>query len=646
MNSGITPDATTEETPPTRHGRDRGQIVVLFALCMLGMIAFAGLLIDGGLAWSARRQAQAAADTAALSAAYSVISGAADGGASAAVNTAGMNGFTGDLLDCNGHVIKNGGVVITAVDATHVQVTVTRAMYTTLSQAIGQKCFLVSATATAYMDTAKTPTCNFCSLNSTSLNHTLMLKNGSSLRVDGDIYVNSSNFTNKLAAYFVYGDGFDIFGAGGTISANHIYVNGGWETHNANIASASSATCSAGNHPVPPSSPTSTNICINQGALVDPLQNMPEPTKDLPPMIGRGGCPIAGVTVPTNTINTVNPAPLSISSSTTLCPGTYYGGISISGGTTTMLPGLYYMATGGFSLTGSANLDARGVDPSTGQVRGVTLFNGTNDPFVQPFDYPTNYPAVNGALPTPKAVMTSSLASPQGIGATVTFTLTLTVTAGQPLPTGTMDFYNGTQHVPTNYICTGVPITNVNATTVRAQCVKTFLNSGIYTIVGVYWPSGWGSGANVYNATFDTFNMTIGTVSTSAGSVTLQTTGWVWWMPPTDGVYAGMTIFQTKNAASTVTVAMAGTPGGIGACPGSGWWNVGRTTPCGPLGGLTGTIYAPNKDATVSITGTTNGLADMQIIAGKMYLDTGIGRQIEFAYTAQYFAKSSVRLAK
>jgi uncharacterized membrane protein len=202
MNTGAMPDPTTT-TGAARPGRDRGQIVVLFALCMLAMIAFAGLLIDGGLAWSSRRQAQAAADTAALSAAYSVVNGAADGGAAAAVDVAGQNGFAGDLLDCMGHVIKSGGVVITPIDATHVQVTVTRALHTTFAQAIGQSCYLVSATATAYMDTAKTPTCNFCSLNSTTLNHTLMLKNGSQLRVDGDIYVNSSNYTNKLAAYFV-----------------------------------------------------------------------------------------------------------------------------------------------------------------------------------------------------------------------------------------------------------------------------------------------------------------------------------------------------------------------------------------------------------------------------------------------------------
>ena len=49
-------------------GRDAksGQMVVIFALCLIAIIAMAGLLIDGGNAWAQRRQAQAAADTAAL----------------------------------------------------------------------------------------------------------------------------------------------------------------------------------------------------------------------------------------------------------------------------------------------------------------------------------------------------------------------------------------------------------------------------------------------------------------------------------------------------------------------------------------------------------------------------------------------------
>jgi len=55
-------NASTAARPP---GQD-GQTIVLFALSLLAIVAMAGLLIDGGMAWANQRQAQAAADTAAL----------------------------------------------------------------------------------------------------------------------------------------------------------------------------------------------------------------------------------------------------------------------------------------------------------------------------------------------------------------------------------------------------------------------------------------------------------------------------------------------------------------------------------------------------------------------------------------------------
>lgn len=58
--------------------------------------------------------------------------------------------------------------------------------------------------------------CSFCSLNESDKNHTLLLKNGATLRVDGDIIVNSINGGVGPACvtktWEVCGDGFDIFG--------------------------------------------------------------------------------------------------------------------------------------------------------------------------------------------------------------------------------------------------------------------------------------------------------------------------------------------------------------------------------------------------------------------------------------------------
>lgn len=54
---------------------ERGQSLVLLALAMIGMLGFAGLAIDGGILFTDRRQAQNAADAAALAGALAYLNG-------------------------------------------------------------------------------------------------------------------------------------------------------------------------------------------------------------------------------------------------------------------------------------------------------------------------------------------------------------------------------------------------------------------------------------------------------------------------------------------------------------------------------------------------------------------------------------------
>ena len=58
-----------------RGRRRRGAVLVWFALLLVVLLGFAGLVIDGGLLLSAQRQAQNAADAAALAAAYDLYRG-------------------------------------------------------------------------------------------------------------------------------------------------------------------------------------------------------------------------------------------------------------------------------------------------------------------------------------------------------------------------------------------------------------------------------------------------------------------------------------------------------------------------------------------------------------------------------------------
>jgi hypothetical protein len=199
--------------------------------------------------------------------------------------------------------------------------------------------------------------CNFCSLNNTDKNHTLLVQVGSTLIVDGEIYVNSSNGNDstdpnspvKLKDWHVGGDGFDIFGTGGRIEADYINVVGGWETHDSNIAVARNAKCAVSKRPDPiayqaMSPPLKSNVCIRQPVLVDPLGAFPTPNISDYPVRSTKSIKYAG------------------SSTYTIEPGVYIGGIAVSGSAHVIMnPGVYYLAGGGLDVAGSASITGKEV---------------------------------------------------------------------------------------------------------------------------------------------------------------------------------------------------------------------------------------------------------------------------------------------
>ena len=73
---------------------ERGQAIVLIAVALIGILAIVGLAVDGGRAFADRRQAQNAADSAALAAALAKIRG--DSASTAAYETAAQNGYLRD----------------------------------------------------------------------------------------------------------------------------------------------------------------------------------------------------------------------------------------------------------------------------------------------------------------------------------------------------------------------------------------------------------------------------------------------------------------------------------------------------------------------------------------------------------------------
>ncbi len=75
---------------------ERGQAIILIALAIVGLVGFTALAIDGGNAYSDRRQAQNAADTAALSAALAKIRG--NDWSTVGQNIASSNGYDNDSV--------------------------------------------------------------------------------------------------------------------------------------------------------------------------------------------------------------------------------------------------------------------------------------------------------------------------------------------------------------------------------------------------------------------------------------------------------------------------------------------------------------------------------------------------------------------
>ncbi len=143
----------------TLRGRndERGQIIVLFALGLVAMIAMVGLVLDGGSAYAQRRNEQSAADLAALAGANAFIvnydqpSTRSAAAISAARASATANGYThgaGGVTVNVGIDLTNGASVTVDISAPH---------QNSFATIVGMNQWTVSTTATAqtgFPDTA------------------------------------------------------------------------------------------------------------------------------------------------------------------------------------------------------------------------------------------------------------------------------------------------------------------------------------------------------------------------------------------------------------------------------------------------------------------------------------------------------------
>jgi len=368
--------------------------------------------------------------------------------------------------------------------------------------------------------------------------------------------------------------------------------------------------------------------------IADPLNDSAAPKNVIavPPAVGApvanvNGCP-AGALVPTGTL--ASPATLTITTgSATICPGTYYGGLKITGGTVTMTAGVYYMAGGGFTVLNAASVIG---------TSGVMIYNssgvGTESTSAGADLVPGKTKGFKDSALAPGLTASPS----KNITPSASVALTMEIKrnkAGDPKPTGTIDFYDGSTLIPA---CSDIAVVNGGTSdSVKAVCTTSWATAGTKALSAVY------SGDSVYNAIGDTLSIVIAAPAGSAiAPIDIDTTGAVKLHGPTAGTYKGLTIFQDRTSNLTITL----NPGsGSGPACTSNWLTQGvpNGTPpdaCGAIGGLQGTIYAPADNALVYI--TASGLANLQVISGKIQIDSNADTR--FAFTPQYFANGNIRL--
>jgi Flp pilus assembly protein TadG len=204
--------ALSSKRSATRHrSAERGQILIIFALSLIAILAMAGLLIDGGRAWGDKRQAQTAADTAALNAAKAfaaqpdgtLLADRITAATAAAKFISDKNGFPAGTVSCPGGA-GQAGVTVNAgfahvtsppvANQTYIEVTVSRPMQTTLAGVVGQSCWMVGARAVASVTgavrIAEYPAI-FAGIGPNPCSSTALTNTGNSIHVTGKVISNS-----------------------------------------------------------------------------------------------------------------------------------------------------------------------------------------------------------------------------------------------------------------------------------------------------------------------------------------------------------------------------------------------------------------------------------------------------------------------
>lgn len=368
---------------------ERGQVLILTAAALIVMFGIAALVVDVGFSWMLRRQEQNAADPGAVAAARWLrdpVSGNAVSPLSVEdeMNAEGCfyaqkNGFFEGDAACAG-ALAAGDLRVKSPPvsgdysgrAGYVQVIIRDTHPSFFGSIFGATTATVSTSAVAANTTANSNSASLVALQTTCAGGSSAdVDGGGTLRIfpvaagtqGGYVHVNSpcGNSDDHICQN---GVGSSALSISGTMRAPQVYVVGSC-TYNG--AGPSGLQCE----------PVGSTGCLDETALPlgDPLANLPEPNlADFP----NGTCPRGDASTPSST----QPCPLDRTGpdacpTTPICrltPGVYYGGWKVGSNVSVQLePGMYILAGGGISLSGSSTIEA--VTSPSGVDARVTIFS-------------------------------------------------------------------------------------------------------------------------------------------------------------------------------------------------------------------------------------------------------------------------------
>ncbi len=296
--------------------RRPGNMVVAVAISLVTLLSCVALAVDGGMMHDRRRQVQAAADAAALTAAselyvhWALEKGSDSGGyaRTAAVDTAQLNGYvdgeSGNKVEV--YIPPQTGPFTGAKGYAEVVITYSHARY--FSKIFGTQPIPVRARAVARGRKSTTGNAILC-LDPT-VKGAYQAGGGGGVTVSGaTIQVNSNN-------------------------SNAAIVNGGGTTY----VSEMDITGTGPGYVTPGGGSIAGPITTGTDPIPDPLAYLPPPDPSTMPLRSTKKVQYSG-------------------GSHTLDPGVYVGGISVGGQASLFLnPGIYYMMGGGFNFSGQGSL--------------------------------------------------------------------------------------------------------------------------------------------------------------------------------------------------------------------------------------------------------------------------------------------------